>query len=129
MSTADRTSDILPILADSHHGFDQALRGYDRAQVDQYLSGLEDEVRVSAADRDRAAARTAELAAQLASTQAQVESLRRQLRAATETVTPENVDERVRQAIETAHAEAARVRQEAETRAEAVRKNNIKKPI
>ena len=119
--SAEHSSDVLPILSDAHHGFDPALRGYDRAQVDQYLSQLEDEVRSAVADRDRAATRTADLAAQLASAQAQIESLRRQLRAAAETVTPENVDVRVRQAMESAQTEAARIRGEAETQAEAVR--------
>ena len=61
----------------------------------RYLGRLDDDLRRPRAERDAAAARSADLAAQLASAQAQVESLRRQLRAATEKVTTENVDEHV----------------------------------
>ena len=88
--TQENASDVLPMLTDAHRGFDQALRGYDRSQVDQYFGQQEDELRATIAERDAATARSADLAAQLASAQAQIESLRRQLRTATETVTADN---------------------------------------
>ncbi len=78
------TSELLP-LYESSRGFDTAMRGYDRDQVDREINRLDDDLRVTAAERDAAAARSADLAAQLASVHAQLESLRRQLRAATET--------------------------------------------
>lgn len=116
----EHNSDLLP-LYDSSRGFDTAMRGYDRAQVDREVGRLDDDVRVTAAERDSAAARSADLAAQLASTQAQIESLRRQLRAASETVTADNVDERVTQILQTAAADGAKVRADAQARAEQVR--------
>src|SRR5262245_54301531 len=98
----------LPILSD--RGFDTAMRGYDRRQVDEYVANLDDEVRAATADRDAAIARCADLAAQLASTQAQIESLRRQLRRATERPTTQHVDMRVREMLESAAAEADHIR-------------------
>lgn len=112
-------TDVLPILSESSRGFDPAIRGYDRAQVDHFLAALEDDVRVAIRERDAANARGADVAAQLASAQAQIESLRRQLRAATESVTQDNVDARVRQLLETAQADAALTRAAADAYAEA----------
>ncbi|WP_375489198.1 hypothetical protein [uncultured Jatrophihabitans sp.] len=113
-------TDLLP-LYESSRGFDTAMRGYDREQVDREVSRLDDEVRVTVAERDAAANRSADLAAQLASAHAQVESMRRQLRTATEAVTPENVDERVRAILTAAKADAAKLRQDAQTQAEQTR--------
>ena len=95
-------SDVLTILSDAQRGFDSGIRGYDRAQVDQFLAHLEDELRAAMSDRDASAARSADLAAQLGSAQAQIESLRRQLRTASESITTENVDTRVRQIVDAA---------------------------
>lgn len=119
--SSDHSSDVLPMLTDGYRGFAQALRGYDRAQVDTYLGQLEDDLRAAGGERDAAQARSADLAAQLASAQAHLESLRRQLRMATETVTPENIDERVRHLLESAQADATRIRNEATADAERVR--------
>jgi cell division septum initiation protein DivIVA len=117
---SEPTSDLLP-LYESSRGFDTAMRGYDREQVDREVSRLDDDLRVTAAERDSAAARSADLAAQLASAQAQAESLRRQLRAASEGVTVENVDERVKGIFNAARTDAARLREDAQTHAEQVR--------
>jgi cell division septum initiation protein DivIVA len=117
---SEPTQDLLP-LYEASRGFDTAMRGYDRAQVDREINRLDDDVRVTAAERDAAAARSADLAAQLASAQAQGESLRRQLRAATEAVTTDNVDEHVKQILQAAKADAAKLRTEAQTEAEQVR--------
>src|SRR5919108_2681128 len=113
-------ADLLP-LYETSRGFDSAMRGYDREQVDREIGRLDDDLRVTAAERDAAAARSADLAAQLASAQAQIESLRRQLRAATETVTADNVDEHVKQILNSAKADAARMREEAGAEAEQIR--------
>ena len=45
---ADTSSntDVLPMLTDANPGFDSAMRGYDRAQVDSYLSRLDADLRV-----------------------------------------------------------------------------------
>src|SRR5207247_284236 len=52
------------------------------------------------------------------SAQAQIESMRRQLRAATEDVTPTNVDERVRAVVQAASVDATRIRDAAEAAGE-----------
>jgi cell division septum initiation protein DivIVA len=116
----EHNSDLLP-LYEASRGFDTSMRGYDRAQVDREIGRLDDDLRVTAAERDSAAARSADLAAQLASAQAQAESLRRQLRAATETVTAENVEEHVKQILQTAKADAAKLREDAKVEAEQLR--------
>lgn len=117
---SELNSDLLP-LYESSRGFDTAMRGYDREQVDREVSRLDDDLRVTAAERDSAAGRSADLAAQLASTHAQAESLRRHLQAATATVTTENVDDRVRSILNAAKADAATLRHEAQSQAEQVR--------
>ncbi|MBV9594396.1 MAG: hypothetical protein JO147_11465, partial [Actinobacteria bacterium] len=61
-------------------------------------------------------------AAQLASVHAQVESLRRQLRAATDPVTQTNIDPRVREILDSASADAVRIRNEAEAYVLQIRK-------
>src|SRR4051794_861282 len=93
--------ELLP-LYESSRGFDSAMRGYDREQVDREISRLDDDLRVPAAERDSAASRSADLAAQLANAQAQLESMRRQLSAATESITADNVDDHIRQILESA---------------------------
>ncbi len=110
--SSENYSDTLPILAD--RGFDTSMRGYDRRQVDVYVATLDDEIRAAAADRDAALARCADFAAQLASAQAQIESLRRQLRKATEKVTADNLEPRVRELLDTAAADASKMRAEAD---------------
>ena len=89
--TSETPTDVLPILADAGRGFDAALRGYDRTQVDHYLDEADDEVRTARAERDAALSRSADLAAQLASALAQIESLRRQV-----TDAEERVSQRIR---------------------------------
>ncbi len=113
--TDENPTEALSILTDASRGFDTAMRGYDRRQVDAMLARLDDDVRSAAAERDAATARSADLAAQLASSFAQIESLRRQLRTATETVNADNIDARVREQLDSANAEAARIRGDAET--------------
>src|SRR6185437_11313921 len=89
--------DTLPIFAE--RGFDTAMRGYDRRQVDLYVAQLEDELQATVAAREAA---VAQLTAQLANSNAQLDSLRRQLQAAAEPATEENVEPRVRKILESA---------------------------
>ncbi|MEP7019564.1 MAG: DivIVA domain-containing protein [Pseudonocardiales bacterium] len=117
----DDSSDVLPMLNDANPGFATAMRGYDRVQVDRFLAQQDDDLQAALAERDAIAGRSADLAAQLASTRAQIESLRRQLRAASEDVTPQNVDERSRRLLETAKTEATKIRTDAQTDATAMR--------
>ena len=110
---ADNPTENLSILSDAQRGFDTAMRGYDRRQVDEMLASLDEEVRGANSVRNAAVARSADLAAQLASAHAQVEALRRQLSTATEEITIGNVDTRARELLETARANATKVRSEA----------------
>ncbi len=107
------STDTLPMILQDR-GFDTAMRGYDRRQVDAYVAHLDDDMRATAAERDAVAARSADLAAQLASSSAQIESLRRQLRVATETITDATVEGHVRTQLAAAEVDAARIRAEAE---------------
>ena len=56
---------------------DPAMRGYDRAQVDNYLATIDAELRATTGERDAIAARSADIAAQLASSHAQVAGVSR----------------------------------------------------
>ena len=103
MSAENHAPDTLPIFAE--RGFDTAMRGYDRRQVDLYVGQLEDELHATVVAREDA---VAQLTAQLASTNAQLDSLRRQLQAAAEPANEENVEPRVRKILESARTEAAR---------------------
>jgi DivIVA domain-containing protein len=118
---SENPTDVLPMLTDANPGFPVAMRGYDRNQVDQFLGRMDEDLRATISERDAAAARSADLAAQLASAQAQIESLRRQLRTANEAVTADNIDERVRARLEAANADAAKTRAAAEADATAIR--------
>src|SRR6266576_3533271 len=112
----DHSADLLPIL--DERGFDTAMRGYDKRQVDHYLIKIEDELRDASTDRDIAAARNSELSNQLTSHQAQIDSLRRQLRAATDPVTEDNVDVAVRALMQDAKRKARQVHADADVYAD-----------
>ncbi len=64
------------------------------------------------AERDALTARVNDSSTQLESAFAQIESLRRQLRAATVEITGDNVDAKVREIIDAAHASAVKARAE-----------------
>lgn len=117
----EEPTDVLPILNNDDRGFDPAIRGYDRVQVDSFVARLDADLRIAQQERDSIAGRSADIAAQLANAHAQVESLRRQLTAATEQVTPQNVDVHVANALKTAQAEANRMRTAAQQEAERIR--------
>ena len=120
--TSETPTDVLPILSGDNTGFDVAMRGYDRAQVDHYVAKLDDELRVAGAERDAALSRSADMAAQVASIQAQNESLRRQLESATRELTEDTVDDKVREILAVAHADAAKVLTSADEEAETIRR-------
>ena len=61
MSAENHAPDTLPIFAE--RGFDTAMRGYDRRQVDLYVGQLEDELHATVVAREDA---VAQLTAQLA---------------------------------------------------------------
>ena len=119
---AETQSDALSIMSESQRDFDTAMRGYDRRQVDDHLAHVDEDLRAAAGERDAATARSADLAAQLASSQAQIESLRRQLRSATTSVDESNLDPAVRQILDVAQADAARLRGDVDAYAQQARR-------
>jgi cell division septum initiation protein DivIVA len=115
----DPRREMLP-NHEAQHSFDVVLRGYDRTQVADTIERLEADFRIAIADRDAAAARTADLASQLSAMHGEIESLRR--KAATATApTFENISERIQHMLQLAEEEAAEIRRAAEIDAVAVR--------
>src|SRR5215207_11400120 len=77
---SDRTTD-LNYLADvgMSHGFDVALRGYDRRQVDDYLAQLESELATLRHERESAADRVGMLEQRLEELQIALQTAQRQV--------------------------------------------------
>lgn len=109
----DHPTEALPIFGEVARGFDAAMRGYDRAQVDRYVAAAEDDFRRVSADRDAAHAQNGDLHQRLEQALAELDSLRERLRLAAEHVNADNVDEHVRPFLEQARAEAERLRSDA----------------
>lgn len=105
-------SELLP-LHDPTSSFDIVLRGYDRSQVHEYLERMEADLRIAVADRDAAAARTAELATQLAVCHGELESMHSRLRQA-EGPSADSISERLRHMLQLAEEEAESIRRQAQ---------------
>lgn len=100
-------------------GFDVALRGYRRGQVRAYVRGVEEELKLLAADRDANAALAESLAAEVEQLRAQNARLARQLDAASRTpVTLDVLPARMRRMVELAKEEAAEITARAQAAAE-----------
>lgn len=98
--------------------FDTVRRGYDRAQVDEHLDRLDADLRILAADRDAAVARSAELSKQLENQRAQITKLEQELsRLSTPPTTMEGLSERLQRMLRLAQDEAAEIKARAETEA------------
>src|SRR5262249_33986182 len=108
----EQHTELLP-LGDIVSQFDVVLRGYDRGQVHEHVDRLESDLRVALADRDLAASRSADLAAQLAAAHGEIEALRTKIQRL-ELPTPENIGERVRHMLALAEEEATEIRQRAQ---------------
>lgn len=117
---ADYSTDLLPLMGDDIPHFDVAMRGYDRRQVDAYVSRAESEINELQTARDSALATSADRAAQLASNAAHIESLKRQASKANEQITSANVSDRIRDMLQLASEEAAQTRRSAEMEADRV---------
>jgi cell division septum initiation protein DivIVA len=61
----------------SQPNFELTLKGYNKRQVDRYVSRADAEIATLAAEREQAFAQVQELAAQVAQQQAELEDLRR----------------------------------------------------
>src|SRR5215213_9436311 len=116
---SDPRRELLPIH-EAQHSFDVVLRGYDRSQVADTIERLEADFRIAIADRDAAAARSADLASQLSALHGEIESLRRKA-ATANAPTFENISERIQHMLQLAEEEAAEIRRAAEADAMAVR--------
>jgi len=86
MMRPDHPTEALPIFGEVARGFDAAMRGYDRAQVDRYVAAAEDDLRRANAERDAARAQNADLHRRLEQALAELDSLRQQLRLTAERV-------------------------------------------
>lgn len=106
-------------LVPLHTGFDQAWRGYDRAQVDDYVQGLERELVDLAADRDASAERADHLARQLDDLRVQNGALRKGIEQACRApLDPDKLPRHLAQMVELANAEADEVIRRAEVMAD-----------
>jgi cell division septum initiation protein DivIVA len=114
----EQPTELLP-LRDPTSQFTTVLRGYDRRQVEEHVERLELDLRVALQDRDIAAARSADLAAQLAAARGEIEALRAKMQRL-ELPTPENIGERVRHMLALAEEEANDVRRRAHEEATAL---------
>ena len=109
----DQTSELFPMMAEGGREFEVSMRGYDKRQVDAYVARSEAELVALTGERDSAASRSADLAAQLANSHAQIESLRRNLADSTAVITADNVDARMRSRVELAFAQSQGIRNQA----------------
>jgi cell division septum initiation protein DivIVA len=107
----DQHTELLP-LGDAGNQFALVMRGFDRGQVLEHIERLETDLRAVMADRDVAASRSADLAAQLAAAHGEIEALRIKMQRL-ELPTPENIGERVRHMLALAEEEANEVRSRA----------------
>jgi cell division septum initiation protein DivIVA len=120
MAAEDQSTELLPLLDSDEPFFDVTMRGYDKRQVDDYVSRAAVQIAELTATRDAALATSADRAAQLASREAQIESLRAQAAKRTETLDPALVTDRIREMLQLATEEAAQTRRTAEVEAERV---------
>lgn len=106
-------------LVPLHTGFDQVRRGYDRVQVDEYVQGLERELRDLAADRDASAERADHLARSVEELRGRNAALQEGIdRACRSPLDPEELPRQLARMVELANAEAQEVIRRAEVMAE-----------
>ncbi|RJQ75183.1 hypothetical protein D5S17_21620 [Pseudonocardiaceae bacterium YIM PH 21723] len=113
--TRSATSDFMPL----HTGFDRTFRGYDRGQVDRYVSHTEAELRLVTADRNACAVRIDELNGLLSAEREQVQNLTGALDRMVRTpLDPDVLDERMARVVALANDEAREITTRAQTAAE-----------
>ncbi|MDX8031267.1 metallopeptidase [Lentzea sp. BCCO 10_0856] len=98
--------ELLPLRTD----FDLRRRGYDRDQVQHYVRGVEEELRLLTADRDAALAHAEALARQLEDARTQNAELHARVdRICRAPIAADALTERLRRMVELAHAEAEEI--------------------
>jgi DivIVA domain-containing protein len=120
---ADDSTELLPVMGGGEPSFDTAMRGYDKRQVDDYVSRLEADLLDAMSARDLALSVSAERAAQLAGVGAQIESLEQLLAHArsSQTIDVNNVDALVAGKLVAARDDAEAIKAAAQAQAEQIR--------
>lgn len=107
--------ELVPLRTD----FDVVMRGYRRGQVQAYVRAVEEELRLTVADRDANAELAQSLVAEIEQLRAQNARLSRQLDQMSRTpVEPDTVPARLRRMVELAKEEAAEITARAQAAAE-----------
>ncbi|MEV6717610.1 metallopeptidase [Lentzea sp. NPDC051208] len=107
--------ELLPLRTD----FDLRRRGYDRDQVQDYVRGAEEELRLVTADRDAALAHAESLARQLEEARTHNAELRARVdRICRTPIEPDVLTERLRRMVDLAHGEAEEITTRARAAAE-----------
>lgn len=123
MAAEDNSTELLPLIEEDEPIFDVGIRGYDKRQVDSYVSQAETQIAELKAARDTALATSADRAAQLASREAHIESLKQQAAKAAEAPSPVvHVSDRIRDMLQLATDEAAQTQRAAEEEAAGIRR-------
>lgn len=122
MAADENSTELLPLLDEDEPIFDVGIRGYDKRQVDSYVSQAETQIAELKAARDAALAISADRAAQLASREAHIESLKQQAVRTVEVPSSVKVSDRIRDMLQLADDEAAQTRRAAEEEAAGIRR-------
>ncbi|WP_200171820.1 hypothetical protein [Tomitella cavernea] len=102
--------------------FDVVRKGYDRDQVVEFLRRLDAELRLTATDRDAAAAQASDLAAQLDDARDEIDQLRSEIdRLSVPPTTAEGMSDRISRMLRLASDETAEMRARAEAEAAEIR--------
>src|SRR5699024_7067022 len=102
--------------------FDIVRKGYDRDQVVEFLRRLDAELRLTATDRDAAAAQASDLAAQLDDARDEIDQLRSEIdRLSVPPTTAEGMSDRISRMLRLASDETAEMRARAESEAAEIR--------
>ena len=122
MAAEDNRTELLPLLDEDEPIFDVGIRGYDKRQVDSYVSQAETQIAELKVARDAALATSADRAAQLASREAHIESLKQQAVRTVEVPSSVQVSDRIRDMLQLADDEAVQTRRTAEEDAARIRR-------
>jgi len=110
--------DLVPLGA----GFDITKRGYSRMQVEEHLEQLDSQLKILAADRNAAAAQSAELTAQLELARTTIDDLNKQVeRLAQPPTTLEGLSERLQRMLRLTQEECEEMRAKATAEADHIR--------
>jgi cell division septum initiation protein DivIVA len=110
--------DLVPLGA----GFDITKRGYNRMQVEEHLEQLDSQLKILAADRNAAAAQSAELTAQLELARNSIDDLNKQVeRLAQPPTTLEGLSERLQRMMRLTQEECEEMRAKAAAEADHIR--------